>query len=303
MLALFLPTVLRGAGLRVVEHADWRTRHHGELAGIRGLLLHHTGTTAASAVDVVYRGRAGLAGPLAQLAVDRDGTWHVISAGQAWHAGTGGPLLDVPRGQGNAWMLGIEGVSAGNTGGGVGAGGGAPLLDVPRDQGNAWMLGIEGVSAGTTAGDWTAAQLVSYPLGVAALCRHLRLGVDRVWLHKTWAPSRKVDIAGWPGDLGGFRAAVSRNLTAPTEDDVSFKDEYIDFAGNRISYEKQLDWTAKRVDQLASDAQKSAVKRADLGYAQRMIQQDIAALAGVVTELAGEIAEIKALVTAPKEQA
>src|ERR1051326_210806 len=268
MLALFLPTVLRGAGLRVVEHADWRTRHHGELAGIRGLLLHHTGTTAASAVDVVYRGRAGLAGPLAQLAVDRDGTWHVISAGQAWRAGTGGPLRDVPR-----------------------------------DQGNAWMLGIEGVSAGTTAGDWTAAQLVSYPLGVAALCRHLRLGVDRVWLHKTWAPSRKVDIAGWPGDLGGFRAAVSRNLTAPTEDDVSFKDEYIDFAGNRISYEKQLDWTAKRVDQLASDAQKSAVKRADLGYAQRLIQQDIAALAGVVTELAGEIAEIKALVTAPKEQA
>src|ERR1051326_5359222 len=243
MLALFLPTVLRGAGLRVVEHADWRTRHHGELAGIRGLLLHHTGTTAASAVDVVYRGRAGHPGP------------------------------------------------------------GRPLLDVPRDQGNAWMLGIEGVSAGTTAGDWTAAQLVSYPLGVAALCRHLRLGVDRVWLHKTWAPSRKVDIAGWPGDLGGFRAAVSRNLTAPTEDDVSFKDEYIDFAGNRISYEKQLDWTAKRVDQLASDAQKSAVKRADLGYAQRMIQQDIAALAGVVTELAGEIAEIKALVTAPKEQA
>lgn len=269
MLALFLPAVLRGAGLRVVEHSGWRTRHHGEFAGIRGLLLHHTGTTASSAVDVVYRGRADLAGPLAQLAVDRDGTWHVISAGQAWHAGTGGPLLDVPR-----------------------------------DQGNAWLLGIEGVSAGTTAGDWTAAQQVSYPLGVAALCRHLRLGVDRVWLHKTWAPNRKVDIAGWPGDLGGFRAAVSRNLIpAPEEDDVSFKDTYRDFAGNIISYETQLDWTAKRVDQLASDAQKSAVKRADLGYAQKLIQQDIAKLAGVVTDLAGEVAEIKALVTAPKDQA
>jgi N-acetylmuramoyl-L-alanine amidase len=185
VLALFLPTVLRGAGLRVVEHASWRSRHHGELAGIRGILLHHTGSASRNAVDVVYRGRAGLPGPLAQLAVDRDGTWHVISAGQAWHAGSGGPLADVAR-----------------------------------NQGNSYLLGVEGVSTGAAAGDWTAAQLSSYPLGVAALLRHLRLGPDRAWFHKSWAPRRKIDIAGWPGDLGGFRATVARHLSPPPEEDI-----------------------------------------------------------------------------------
>lgn len=170
----WMPDVLRAAGLRVTEISGWQNRGHGNVGDIRGVLLHHTAGPATGnfpSQNVIVDGRAGLPGPLANLGLARDGTWIVIAAGLAYHAGAGYV----------SWC--------------------------GRNNGNNHLIGIEAESTGR--GDWTAAQRTSYPRGVAALLRHLRLGSDRALAHKEWAPGRKIDPAGWPGDMAGFRADVA----------------------------------------------------------------------------------------------
>ena len=180
MLLTNLPDTLRSGGCRVEVDPGFATRGQGQLAGVKAIMCHHTGSVSANTWKVVRDGRAGLQGLLSQLVLERDGLWRVLGSGQAWHAGTGGPLLGIPT-----------------------------------NSANAWTIGIEAVSAGIAQGDWTAAQLAEYPRGVAALCRRYGLTEQQVIFHKTWAPGRKVDLAGWPGDLPAFRAAVARHLVAP----------------------------------------------------------------------------------------
>jgi hypothetical protein len=105
----------------------------------------------------------------------RSGTWVPIAAGRCWHAGN----ADNP----SAWPW------------------------VPNGDANGHLIGIEAESTGH--GDWTAEQLDSYPRGVAALLAHMGAGPDRFLGHLEWAPSRKVDPAGWPGGMGAFRATLA----------------------------------------------------------------------------------------------
>jgi len=92
MRADWLPDVLRGAGLRVVEHPGWRGRGRG-LTAIEGVVWHHTASgpswTDQRVVDLLIAGRTDLAGPLCQLGLRRDGTFDVIAAGRANHNGYG----------------------------------------------------------------------------------------------------------------------------------------------------------------------------------------------------------------------
>lgn len=175
----WLAAVLRAAGLAVREVAGWQTRGHGAMSeSIVGVLCHHTAGSASGLYPserVVVQGRTGLPGPLCNLGLDRAGTWVVVAAGQAYHAGTGS-LPWCPAGQGNSRLIGIEAESTG----------------VKRPDGS-W--------------DWTDAQRVSYPRGVAALVAHLRLGPDRVAAHREWAPGRKIDPAGI--DMPAFRRDVT----------------------------------------------------------------------------------------------
>jgi hypothetical protein len=173
-----LPDALRSGGCRVEVDPGFATRGQGALASVKAIMCHHTGSVSANTWKVVRDGREGLRGLLSQLVLERDGLWRVLGSGQAWHAGSGGPLLGIPI-----------------------------------NSANSCTIGIEAVSAGTARGDWTAAQLAEYPRGVAALCRRYRLTEQHVIFHKTWAPTRKVDLAGWPGDLAGFRSAVKQHLT------------------------------------------------------------------------------------------
>ena len=118
---------------------DWREPGHPGAFTPLGVLLHHTAGPATGnlpSLRVVRDGRADLPGPLAQLMLARDGTWVPIAAGLAWHAGEGS----------------------------------APW--VPGGAGNRYLIGIEAESVGTRD-DWSPAQREAYPLGVAALCRHL----------------------------------------------------------------------------------------------------------------------------------
>lgn len=183
MMLTWLADVLRAAGLPVIEVDGWRTRGHGGMVDVRGVLCHHMGTASSNGWQVVLNGRPDLAGPLAHLTLERDGTFRVIAAGQCWHAGLGGPLLDCPT-----------------------------------DQGNAHLVGIEGVSDGAS---WTDAQRRNYVLGVAAILRHLGAKDAHGWVadHREWAPRRKDDRGAW--DSNQFRADVTAALlhgAAPTPD-------------------------------------------------------------------------------------
>src|SRR5689334_16619199 len=109
----WLPDVLAVAGQHVVLESNWETRGHGDMADVKGVLCHHTAgpkSGDAPSLPTVIAGRPDLAGPLAQLFLSRSGTWHVVAAGKAWHAGRGSwnGIID-----GNAHLIGIE---AENTG-------------------------------------------------------------------------------------------------------------------------------------------------------------------------------------------
>jgi len=133
---VWLADVLRAEGLKVIEHDGWRQRGHGDFLDIRGVLCHHTAGGGANDWRIVQNGRADLPGPLAQLVLERDGTYRVIAVGVCWHAG---------RGSWPGW---------------------------PTNNANYHTIGIEAVSRGDGS-DWTPVQLDAYKRGCAAIMRQL----------------------------------------------------------------------------------------------------------------------------------
>ena len=88
----WLPDVLRAAGLKVALVDGWESRGHGDVGPTAGVICHHTaGPRKANmpSLDTLIKGRPGLAGPLSQLGLGRDGTYYVIAAGKCSHAGNG----------------------------------------------------------------------------------------------------------------------------------------------------------------------------------------------------------------------
>jgi hypothetical protein len=174
----WLADAARSTGYRVVEVGGWRTRGHGAMRLVEGVVGHHTATPDSAAGDypslgIVTNGRADLAGPLCNLGLGRDGTIYVVAAGCAWHAGA------------SAW---------------------AGFTDL-----NDEFLGIEAESAGT--GGWTAAQLDAYPKLVGALLKYMGRGTDRYAGHKdVCVPhGRKPDPVGI--DSGWMRTQAGKFIT------------------------------------------------------------------------------------------
>lgn len=173
---------IRAAGLNVVEVGNWRARNHGSMAGVRSIVCHHTAgplNGTYPSLNTVTNGRPGLAGPLAQLGLGRDGTVYVISNGVAWHAG-------------------------------------ATIDD--SVYGNSWSIGIEAENNGVGE-VWPAVQVDAYAKLCAALCRHYNIPVDRVKGHKEICrpAGRKIDPANLPGDMNGHRDRVRVKLQSPTK--------------------------------------------------------------------------------------
>lgn len=160
----WMPGVLKNAGLKVEEVPGWQWRGHGEMGTLQGVILHHTSGSSQGnmpSLDTVIRGRSDLRGPLCNLALGRDGTYYVVAAGKAWHAGLGS----------------FNGI---------------------RD-GNKHFIGIEAENTGYTKGQraemWPKAQYDAYVTGVSALLRNINAPVKMAIGHKEWAqpPGRKVD--------------------------------------------------------------------------------------------------------------
>jgi peptidoglycan hydrolase-like protein with peptidoglycan-binding domain len=176
-----LADVVRAGGLVVHELSNWQRHHHGEMASVSGIILHHTGSSSTGAEGVVRNGRSDLAGPLAQLTLRRDGSVGIVSAGVSWHAGTG------------SWP------------------------SIGRNNGNARMIGIEAIYNGS---DITPAQIEAYPRLAAALARGYGVKVGNIIGHREWAPSRKpdpgkIDLPAFRSKVAGLLGGPAPGPVAP----------------------------------------------------------------------------------------
>lgn len=89
---LWLADVLRGGGCDVYEMPGWKERGASRLT-VKGVVCHHTATSLrwldGHVAALLREGRRDLAGPLAQLGLERDGTFVVIASGRSNHNGYG----------------------------------------------------------------------------------------------------------------------------------------------------------------------------------------------------------------------
>lgn len=173
----WLPGVLRGAGLNVIEVPGWQTRGHGDMGKVAGILCHHTcGPLHGDLADlnVLVKGRPDLAGPLCNLGLGRSGTIWMIAAGRGYHAGAG------------AW----QGIT----------------------DGNSRLIGIEaentGESRGARADTWPDVQMEAYAKACAAILLHIKARPIMVAGHKEYArPIGRKDDPSF--EMAAFRARIA----------------------------------------------------------------------------------------------
>src|SRR5262245_61072794 len=181
----WLAEVLEDAGLKVAEQPGWRTRGRGDIGRVRGVICHHTAgplTGIMPSLGIVTNGRPDLPGPLSQLCLGRDGTFFVVAAGRANHAGKGN------------W----QGITSGN----------------------ASFIGIEAENTGHISGPkadpWPDVQMDAYRRGVAAILKKLGANAIMCCGHKEYAlpVGRKPDPTFDMDDFR-FRVAAIMAGTAP----------------------------------------------------------------------------------------
>lgn len=179
---IWMQQALLKANLKVAPVPDWETRGNGEFGPFRGVICHHTagphGGGNMPSLGTLVKGRPDLSGPLAQLGLGRDGTFYVIAAGRANHAGKG------------SWQ-GVE-------------------------NGNGSFIGIEAENTGLSNDQpWPDVQMDAYQHGVAALLAHAGLSSEACAGHKEYAlpRGRKTDPSF---DMDTFRAGVAAILKGTT---------------------------------------------------------------------------------------
>ncbi|WIY24520.1 peptidoglycan recognition protein family protein [Parasedimentitalea psychrophila] len=174
----WLAETLLDAGVKVAEDPGWQTHGRREMGTVRGVMCHHTAGGLSGNFPshrVVRVGRSDLPGPLSQLGLGRDGTFYVIAAGVANHAGRG------------EW----KGVTTGNSS----------------------FIGIEAENTGLSNDfPWPDVQMDAYARGCAAILSHIGAPVSMCCGHKEWT-KRKIDPTfdmnkGNHDDMDIFRARV-----------------------------------------------------------------------------------------------
>lgn len=192
MRLLWLPEVLRAAGLTVHLYPGWEgrgaedwgedTTNAAYRMPLQGLICHATASSRTSTVAgdtrVLWETGSNTAPvPISQLYLARNGEYTVGASGRCNHAlvGTKGPL----KGFGNYQLVGIE-------------------------------------AANDNLGEpWPAVQLDAYQRGVAAICGRMGWAAGRVaahWEHQ----DGKSDPAGI--DMNSFRTSVTALLSTVGED-------------------------------------------------------------------------------------
>lgn len=179
---IWLPKVLKAAGLKIAVVDGWENRGAGgrDVGPIKGIICHHTAGPKSGnmpSLKIVTNGRPKLPGPLSQLCLGRDGTFYIVAAGRANHAGKG------------QW----QNISSGNTN----------------------FIGIEAENTGTRDDfPWPEIQMDAYQRGVAAILKHIGQKPIMCCGHKEFRPGAKIDPLF---DMNVFRLEVEAIMrgTAP----------------------------------------------------------------------------------------
>lgn len=210
---VWLADVLRAEGLKVIEHDGWRGRGHGDFADIRGVICHHTAGGGTNDWVIVQNGRSDLPGPLAQLVLERDGTFRVIAAGVCWHAG---------RGSWAGW---------------------------PTNNANYHTIGIEAVNSGTGSQDWPAVQLDAYKRGCAAILRRIGRGANDCVAHREYSSEGKIDPYGI--DMNAFRRDVQNIINhGAGGDEVALEETFKNYKGDTVSLGTAVFYLDKHVNEI-----------------------------------------------------
>jgi hypothetical protein len=93
-----LVAALKAEGVKVVEHAGWRTHNRnsrGAWGPVNGSVVHHTGpyVSEAQILGYCWSGSTALPGPLATGVIGKAGAVYLIGNGRANHAGGGDPRV------------------------------------------------------------------------------------------------------------------------------------------------------------------------------------------------------------------
>src|SRR5690554_499132 len=194
MRLLWLPDVLRKAGLTVHEYAGWKSRGYSDFGAdasvgprqLMGVICHATAgsrsSTDAGETRVLWvTGSLSAPAPIAQLYLSRSGEWWVGASGRCNHVAFSQVRPTSPlAGAGNSQLIGIE-------------------------------------AANDNRGEpWPAVQLDSYQRGVAAICRYMGWEAWRVLGHAEHQFGR-ANNEPCGIDMSAFRAAVARLIE---EDDM-----------------------------------------------------------------------------------
>lgn len=181
-------------------------RGHGDLNGVKFIVIHHTaGGNDSGDIRIVRDGRSDLPGPLSQIVLKRSGQPHIIAVGVSWQAYGTINFKGVPAGSGNYWSLGIEGVSNGYN-------------------------------------DWTAEQRREYPRIVAALLKDMGLPSDAWIFHRDYQPGEKIDPAGFTKEW--FASEVNKyynggGSVAPVKGDIAIKRDQSPWLGKKLIAEEE----------------------------------------------------------------
>jgi len=158
MRILGLAKAIASAGVPVVETAGWESRGNPTLIP-RGIVHHHDVSSPSgesSMLNLIIKGRTGLAGPLYNVWFNREGVAYIIASGKANHAGKGG------------W-LGLAG--------------------------NSSVLGFCLSNRGTGE-EYPEVQIRNWAKATVAVNRMMGIPTTFSCGHKEWAPTRKIDPFG-----------------------------------------------------------------------------------------------------------
>ncbi|MFD7897496.1 peptidoglycan-binding protein [Streptomyces sp. NPDC059743] len=179
---------LRGEGVVVSEHANWRTHsrnHQGPWGPVHGVMLHHTAGT--DSLRLCRDGTAALPGPLCVGLIAKDGTVHLLGYGRTNHAGPGSAaVLEAVRREKSS----------------------LPVPGPDTVDGNARFYGFEIENAGNGRDPYPSAQLAAVERLSAAVCRAHGWSAASVVGHKEWT-RRKIDPS-FP--MNGMRARIAARL-------------------------------------------------------------------------------------------
>ncbi|MGA5507587.1 peptidoglycan-binding protein [Streptomyces umbrinus] len=167
-----LARALRGEGVALSEHSNWRTHnrnHKGPWGPVHGVMLHHTAGT--DSLRLCRDGTAALPGPLCVGLITKDGTLHLLGYGRTNHAGSGSTaVLDAVRAEKSP----------------------LPAPGPDAVDGNARFYGFEIENLGNGRDPYPAAQLAAVERLSAAVCRAHGWSAASVIAHKEWT-RRKID--------------------------------------------------------------------------------------------------------------